>query len=70
MTLPAVPPCKECISMAVCRQTGACTNGVSTLAMKCHILDEYLTKDNGEWDLHYMYKAYVYFDRGYKNDNS
>lgn len=56
-------PCINCITFAICRQVGGMTNGVSTLAMKCSIIDEYLT-ENGEWNIEYMYRTWVYFDRG------
>lgn len=59
------PPCKQCISMAICRITGSRTNGLSTLATRCNIINEYLTNDKGEWEFERMYKAFVYFDRGY-----
>jgi hypothetical protein len=57
-------PCVNCITLPICKQTGKCTNGVSTLAMKCYILDRFLTKDK-EWNVVYMYQAYLYFDRGH-----
>lgn len=56
-------PCVDCITLAICKQTGKCTNGVSTLAMRCPILDEYLTEKK-EWKIEFMYRAFVYFDRG------
>ena len=56
-------PCINCITLAICKPIGACTNGVSTLAMRCNILDEYLTVKK-KWDIEFMYRAFVYFDRG------
>jgi hypothetical protein len=57
-------PCVDCITLPICKPIGKCTNGVSTLAMKCNILDEYLSNKQ-EWDINYMYQAYLYFDRGH-----
>ena len=58
-------PCKTCITLAICRETGRMTNGVSTLAHKCPILDAHLKSETmDEWRLESIYNAYVFFDRG------
>ena len=57
-------PCKDCITLAICRHKGTHTGGVSALAMKCAIIDSWLTEEGErDWDLENMYDAYEFFKR-------
>jgi len=57
-------PCKQCITLAICRHLGIHTGGVSALTRKCVLIEVWLTED-GEYDYHIknIYDAYDFFKR-------
>ena len=60
-------PCIDCITLPICRHIGACTNGVSALAVKCSLMWSYLYITNeSEWDVDRYFEAFAYCDRGWK----
>ncbi len=59
-------PCVDCIVLPICRPIGIQTNGISSLAIRCSIIRNWLAGDNEhvyEWDMDLFYKAYHYFNR-------
>jgi len=64
-------PCKDCITLPICRLKGTYTGGVSHLAFKCSVIDAWLSKDRErDWDGERMLDAYGYFQRGWKDDHA
>ena len=62
-------PCKDCITLPICRHKGKLTNGMSHLAFKCTLIDAWLANDKPrDWDPERMFDAYDYFQRSWKNE--
>ena len=59
-------PCRNCITLGICRNVGVKTNGVPTLALKCCLIDAYITSPDhpSEWDIELMYEMHDFFKRG------
>lgn len=64
-------PCKDCITLPICRHTGIYTNGVRNLAFRCPMLEDWLLTDDKS-DLHAekLFDAFDYFQRSWKDDHS
>ena len=61
-------PCASCLTLGICRHKGIHTGGVSALAMKCSLLDEFMlqSKEDHDWNPELMYDAYDFFKRRWK----
>lgn len=57
-------PCKNCITLAMCREKGKVKGGVAKLSYTCPMLDNYLRQGEEYWDIIYVYDAYSFFSRG------
>ena len=57
-------PCHQCITLAMCIEKGSHTNGVTNLAHKCSLLSDWLTGEEGGWDIRLIYEGYCFFERG------
>jgi len=52
MNMNEVPPCKDCITLAICKsrvKSYTYLNSLSYLRLKCSLLDKYLTVQSHQW---------------------